>query len=214
MIRIILVVLCLFVLNSVFAVQKGGVKYSETIDYSKLNKKAISAEAETLFNKYKNTADENEKRKILNSLLSNYIILGEIDKENPYYFAQIGFVYGKLEKNRLAKSNFFRCCSLNGNYPYGHYMFGEYYFDRQQYRKALNEYKKAYNSGYSNNYDNLYKMGIIYEKFGDYLYASKYFKQASIYKNSPELQAKIKLMEELLEANPLYNLKKRLEQTE
>lgn len=39
-------------------------------------------------------------------------------------------------------------------------------------------YKEAYKRGYSGNYDTLYKIGDIYEKFGDTEAALKYLKLA------------------------------------
>ena len=184
------------------------------LSITRINESALSSEAEDLFNQYFNTADENLKTRLLYSIISDYCILGEIDRENPLYFARLGIAYGKLGKDRYAKSNFFRCTNLNDSYPYGFYWFGNYYFDRQDFRKALKSYLKAYNCGYNTDYNTLYQIGVIYEKFGDYSYAIKYFKQALLYNDSQELRDKIRGLEELLEANPLYDARKRVEKEE
>ena len=214
MFRFIVILALLFILNPVWAVQRGGVQYSVPTDYSRINETQLSAEADRLFKQYFSSVDEAQKEKLLYSILSDYAILGEIDRENPLYFARLGIVYGKLKKDRYAKANFFRCTNINGKYPYGFYWFGNFYFERQNYRKALGEYLKAYKCGYNTDYDTLYQIGVIYEKLGDYKYSIKYYKQALLYNDSQELRNKIVKLEELLAANPLYDVRKRLKQDE
>lgn len=212
MLRLLLVLSAIFLyIGPVLAVEKGGIQYSTPIDYSKINESELSQKAEQTYKLYIQTEDKDFQNKLLYSLVSDYSILGEINKENPLYFARLGIIYGKLGKNRLAKANFYRCCDLNGKYPYGFYSFGNYYFERQNYKKALKYYLKAYNSGYQNNYDNLYQIGIIYEKFGDFKFASKYFKQALVCKDSIELRNRIRLIDDLSGRNPLYDARKRLD---
>ena len=63
---------------------------------------------------------------------------------------------------------------------------GEFYYKRELYRRALKYYNEAYKLGMSTNYDLLYKMGDIYEKFGDSRSALKYFKAAQ--KQSPNVE--------------------------
>lgn len=193
-----------------YSVQSGQIEYTVPIDYSFINESVLNNESEQLFSQYMNTEDTEQKKALLEQLLSNYSILSKINKDNPLYFVRLGIIYDKLGKDRYAKSNFCRGSNLLPDYAYAFYAFGNYFFDRFEYKKALREYLRAYNYGYNTHYDNLYHIGIIYEKFGDYTSAIKYFKNASMYNNNEELTNKILKLEELLEINSLYNQKKGL----
>lgn len=193
-----------------FAVQKGQVQYTIPIDYSLFNESELNSEAESFYKDYLKTNDEKMKQMLLVKMLSDYCILAEINKGNPLYFTRLGIIYDKLGKDRYAKSNFFRSTNLVPDYPYSFYSFGNYFFERKDYKKALREYLKAYNCGYDNDYDNLYQIGTVYEKFGDFSESIKFFKKALVVKDSEELRAKILKLEEIYEANPLYDQRQRI----
>ena len=65
-------------------------------------------------------------------------------------------------------------------------------------------YKEAYKRGYSGNYDTLYKIGDIYEKFGDTEAALKYLKLAAQKSPNSELDNKIKRVENANVINKEY----------
>ena len=193
----------------VFAAQKGGVQYVIPIEYSLIDENELANEAENFFQQYLSVEDEKQKQVLLQKMLSNYSILGEIDKENPLYFTRLGIVYDKLGKDRYAKSNFFRSENLEPNYPYAYYSFANYYFDRKEFKKALKEYLRAYNAGYQNHYETLVRIGTIYQKLGDFTSAINYYNMANAVKPTEEISAKILLLEELLQKNSLYNQRSR-----
>lgn len=195
----------------VFAVQTGQIEYTMPVDYSFINEAELNKDSEQLFKLYMSIQDEEQKKELLNKMLSNYSILSKINKDNPLYFVRLGIIFDKLGKDRYAKSNFCRGSNLVPNYAYAFYAFGNYFFDRSEYKKALREYLRAYNLGYSAHYENLYQIGIIYEKFGDYSTAIRYFRNALQYNNNEELSNKILMLEELLEKNSLYNQKREWE---
>ncbi|MCD8377190.1 MAG: tetratricopeptide repeat protein [Candidatus Gastranaerophilales bacterium] len=200
------VVLLFIILNNpVYALQSGQIEYTVPIDYSLIDENILNNEAETLFKNYLSTTDEQAKKAMLERLLSDYSILSQINKDNPLYFVRLGIIFDKMGKDRYAKSNFCRGSNLVPDYPYAFHCFGNYFFDRAEYKKALREYKRAFDCGYNNNYDNIYRIAVIYEKFGDYSTAIKYYKLALICKNSEELTKKIHSLEELLQINSLYN---------
>ena len=202
------IIFCLiFILasNITYSVQRGGIQYTIPTDYTKINEVQLNNEAENLFQRYINSTDPKQQYILLNQMLSDYSILGEINKDNPLYFARLGIVYDKLGKDRYAISNFCRSSNLIPDYPYAYYAFGNFYFDRGRYIKALKQYKKAYDFGYSNHYYTIYQIGRIYEKFGDYTSAITYYKRALVYNDSEELRQKIQTLENLLENNSLYN---------
>lgn len=191
-----------------FALQKGVIEYSIPIDYSLIDEKSLNDHAEILFSEYNSSTDEILKKTLLFELLSDYSILSNINKDNPLYFTRLGIVYDKLGKEKWAKSNFCRGSNLVPNYAYAFYSFGNYFFERNEYRKALKEYMRAYQYGFDKHYENLYQIGIIYEKLGDFTLAIKYFKLAQVCKDSEELTKKILLLEEMLKNNSLYNQKR------
>ncbi len=207
--NVFLIFFILFFSSTAFGIQKGGVEYSIPIEYSLLNEKQINADAEQLYSKFNSSSDEKQKQILLEQMLWDYSILGEIDNENPLYFTRLGIIYDKMKKDRYAKSNFFRSQNLIPEYPYSAFSFGNFYYDRKEYRKALKEYLKAYNTGYSNHYDTLFKIGTIYKIYGDFSEAIKFYKRASIIKNTPELSSEIVKLEDLLQNNSLYNQRPR-----
>lgn len=191
--------------NPVFAVQNAQIEYTVPIDYSFINENSLNNEAEKLFKEYLNTSNQETKKVLLDKMLSDYSILSNINKDNPLYFIRLGIIYDKMGKDRYAKSNFCRGANLIPNYPYAFYSYGNFFFDRAEYRKALKEYMRAYNCGYSSHYYNLYQIAVIYEKFGDYSKAILYYRMALKQKYSQELVEKINLLNELLSSNSLYN---------
>lgn len=189
----------------VYSVQRGGIQYTIPVEYSAIDENALNTEAESLFQRYLNSDNPQQQYVLLEQMLSDYSILGNINKENPLYFTRLGIIFDKLGKDRYAKSNFFRSANLVDSNPYNYYAFGNFYYDRQEYLKALKMYKNAYNSGYNSHFYTLYQLGRIYEKLGDYTSAIKYFKEALNYKESEEIRLKIQTLEELLNINSLYN---------
>lgn len=204
---IIVCILCCF--NTAYSAQQGGIQYVIPIEYSLIDENELSSEAESLFQQYLNADDQRQKQVLLEKMLSNYSILGEIDKNNPLYFTRLGIIYDKMHKDRWAKSNFFRSQNLLPYYPYSNYSFANFYFERKEFKKALIQYLKAYNTGYSNHYDTVYQIGVIYEKLGDFSSAVEYFNKALSIQPSEELRLRIQKLELLLQNNSLYNQRAR-----
>ena len=110
-------VFIMFITNSIQAVQRGCVQYTIPTDYSVFDEAALNNEAETKFQAYLNSENPQQQFVLLTQLLSDYKILGEINNENPLYFARLGIIYDKLGKDRYAKSNFFRSANLVPEFP-------------------------------------------------------------------------------------------------
>lgn len=157
---------------------RGKIEYSIPIDYSKLTEKELELKAHEYFylaSKYKDGILTEEITKALNI----YSILEHVNSEEPSYCVKKGLLYDKLKKDRQAKGSFSRAISVNKNFPDAYFEFGNYYYKRDSYRKALQYYIQAYKLGYETNYDLLIKMGDIYEKLGDTRSALKYLNAAS-----------------------------------
>ena len=181
-----------FALLSANAVIQGGVDYQIPIDYTKLNQSELEAKAEF----YYNTAVKSKKlNEDMTSALVLYTILSNKNPSDPTYTIRLGKLYDVMGKDRFARGNYSQAHGLNQKNPAPYFYLGEYYYDREQYRKALKHYKKAYELGYSTHYSTLYKIGDIYQKLGDTQNALKYLQSASKIEPNEKLNEKIKQVE-------------------
>ena len=117
---------------------------------------------------------------------------------------RLGILYDKIKKDRYAKGNFSRAIAINPISPEPYFYFGEFYYKRQLYRPALKYYKKAFEYSSKANYDLCYKLGDIYEKFGDTKTALKFLNMAALESPNQELDNKIMRIEEYDSINQKY----------
>lgn len=173
-----------------FSAIRGGIDYSIPIDYSKLSESELKVEAEKYFylaQRYKDSVMSEEATKAL----FLYSLLQNISPKNPHYPVKQGIIYDKLHKDRYAKGCFSRSIGVDEANPESYFYFAEFYYKRELYRKALRYYNEAYKRGYHTNYEVLYKIGDIYEKFGDTKSALKYLYEAQKQSSNPNLENKI-----------------------
>ena len=198
-----------FISSSAYALQMVEIEYIVPIDYKLLDEKDLNTYAEEYYKDYLNTKSE----KALQNMLTTYTLLTNIDETNPLYLTRVGIAYDKMKIDKVAKSYFYRSMCIAGQNPYVYSAFGDFWFDRTRYRKALHNYLTSNDYGYDTNFNNLEKLGKCYEKLGDYTSAIKYFKLAiqvnqgdteEIKKQNEELTNKIKELEALLLENPTY----------
>lgn len=174
---LILSLILLFGNSPVFAIQKGHLEYGTPLfDYSKMNKEQIKNEAEYYFNSALNSPSE--KDKYLNTAMGKYYILTQIDPSLITPYIQLGRIYDEKNINRLAKENFFHAININAGNPYANFYFGDFYFKRDDYKRALKYYQRAYSNGLNSDYEINYKMAVIYEKFADLINAKHYYEMA------------------------------------
>ena len=72
------------------------------------------------------------------------------------------------------------------------------------YKKALRFYSEAYKFGYTRHYETVYKLGDIYEKFGDTKSALRYLRLASTISVNSELDDKLQRVENADKINHEY----------
>lgn len=192
--------------NSVNAVEFGSIKYHNTfIDYSNINKASTEKLADFYFNKALNTKDKNEKSELLQKASGEYFVLTKLEPENLHPLVQLARVYDYENKNSYSKAYFFRALKIDKKNAATNYHFGDYYFARDEYKKALYFYNTAFENGYKENYDVLLKMAVMYEKLGDLLRANQYYKKAYLVKpENLELPDKIREIESLRYKNTGY----------
>lgn len=188
-----------------FATKFANIEYDVPIDYSKIDKNALAKQANLFFNHFEQITDDEYKKKYIQPLLNRYSVLSVMSPEDPFNFTRLGILYDIMGQDTLAKSNFYRATNLVPNYPYASFSFGNYYYKRGYYRKALAQYKMASGISYPYSYDRFMKMGSIYEKLGNYKTALSMYKAAYQEKNGLDLYNKILLLEDLNSKNMLYH---------
>lgn len=188
---------------------KGGIDYSIPIYYDNLSESEIQDKARVYFYNAMRLQD-GVIDEDMTQALNLYTILQNVNPENIEYSVNLGRLYEKIGKDRYAKGNFSRAIGIDSSRPEPYFYFGEYYYNKASYRKALKYYNQAYKNGYESNYDLLYKMGDIYEKLGDSRSALKYLKDAEKQSSNPELSEKIKRVEAENAVNNEYNRNTRI----
>lgn len=206
---LILVSTC--VSNKVLAVEFGTVHYNDAlIDYSKIDPESTLKFADFYFNKALNSEDKETKKSFLQKASGQYFILTQMDPKDLYPIVQMARVYDFEDQNSYAKAYFFKALKIDKTNAATNYFFGEYYFRRDDYRRALYFYNTAFENGYRENLDVLIKMATMYEKLGDLLRANQYYKKAFLINpNSDELPDKIRELEGLKYKNTGYYSKRR-----
>ena len=179
--------------------QSGYLEYHSVLfDYSKLNAAAIQKEADEYFEKFITSSDELFKEQYLNAAMSKYYLLTKIDYSQITPYIQLARIYDEKNNNRLAKEYFYKASNLDVNNPYANFYFGEFYFKRNDYKRALRYYNIAYNNGLNNRYDLNLRLATIYEKFADLVNAKKFYEVSySMNPNNVELRQKIQSLNEL-----------------
>ena len=186
-----------------FCALKGGLEYQIPIDYSKLSTEELENKAGFYYGLALKTSN-GKVNDDMTSALNLYTILSSKNPENTFYKIRLGHLYDIIGKDRYAKGYFFQAIGTDSSQPEPYFRLGEFYYRRELYKKALNMYKEAYKRGYSGNYDTIYKIGDIYEKFGDTEAALKYLKLAAQKSPNSELDNKIKRVENANAINKEY----------
>lgn len=187
----ILLIMCVLPAQSAVS---GKIEYSIPVDYSKLSQRELEIKGYEYFylaSRYK----DGELSEEMTNALNIYSILQHVNPEEPSYCVKQGILYDKLKKDRQAKGCFSRAISVDKTYVEAYFEFGNFYYKRESYRRALQYYIQAYKLGYDTNYDLLSKMGDIYEKIGDTRSALKYLNLANEQSPNEALSAQIRRIE-------------------
>lgn len=178
-----------------FAVQKGSVEYDGVmVDYSVLNGAEILKQADVNFEKYGTNSDP----KMLSTAMAQYYIATKINPQDLYSIVQLARTYDESGLDKYAKEYFSRGISMHKDDAYLNYYYGDFYYKRNLYRRALKLFKRAYNNGYEKNYDINLKIATIYEKLADLKSAKYYYDKAySINPSVSMLKDKVMQIESL-----------------
>lgn len=193
------------------AVEFGSVKYNDDIiDYSKVDKDATQKLADYYFNKALNSQDKDERKEYLQKASGEYFILTKVEPQNIYPLVQMARVYDYEKQNSYAKAYFFRALKIDKKNAATNYYFGEFYYTREEYIKALYFYNVAFENGFRENFNVLIKMATMYEKLGDLIRANQYYKKAFLIQPENTLiPDKIRELESIRYQNTGYYHKRR-----
>lgn len=191
--KILPVIFTIFIITSfcnarVFALQKGSLEYLENrFDYSNLNPYELIQAGDAYFQQALNTKNKITRDKLFRYAMGKYFLTSKADVKNVYPYVQMGRIYDKINEDRYAKESFYKATNLDYYNPYANFYFGEYYFYRRDYHRALKYYIISYQNGYENNFELAAKIGVIYEKLGDLINAKDFYNKS--YELNPEKAA-------------------------
>ena len=186
-------------LSAVYALEFGSIKYSDNVfDYSKFDKTSVRKTADKYFNDALSSDEQSLKKELFQKAGGQYFILSKITPGDLYPLIQLARVYDYKDKNSYSKAYFYRALEINKKDPSTNYYFGEYYYSRKEYKKALYYYNIAFRNGYKEGYDVMIRMAMMYERLGDLLRANQYYKRAFLIKpNDENIADKIRILEDL-----------------
>ncbi len=195
---LLFLILSAYSINASYAVHSGRLEYNSVLfDYSKFNSAKIKKDADLYFELFLKSEAGEMKNTYLYAAMSKYYLLTKAAPSKIEPYVQLGRIYDYINKPRLAKENFSRAKNINSESPFTNFYFGEFYFKRRDYKKALKHYNVAYNNGYNNNYELNLRLATIYEKFADLVNAKKFYEVSYSMKPDTEIQQKIQLLNEL-----------------
>ncbi len=195
--HLLVITALLLTINTSLAIQSGKIEYNSVLfDYKKLNFTQIQKEADNYFALSRKSTTPESKEQYLNSASGKYYILTKVDNTKIQPYIQLGRIYDEKNKPRLAKENFCKAININFKDPSANYYYGEFFYKRREYKKALYHYNIAYNNGYKNKYTLNLRLATIYEKFADLSNAKKFYDVSYSMKPSTELQEKIRSFNE------------------
>ena len=199
------------VYDAAAAVEFGEVNYNDAyIDYSKIDKSSTQKLADYYFQKALAAQNNSQKKEFLQKASGEYFILTRLEPDNIYPLVQLARVYDYEKQNSYSKAYFFRALKIDKKNALTNYYFGEFYYTREDYTRALYYYNTAFENGYQETFNVLIKMAVMYEKLGDLLRANQYYKKAFLIQpNNTILPEKIREIESLKYKNTGYYNKRK-----
>lgn len=190
----------IFCTNSAFCeTRQTGIHYDGfPYSFSRGDDVKFAKNANINFTRFENAQTPMDKLFYLKESMRYNFLLIKMKPESIDAHLGLARVYDELMLDKYAKEHFFIALNLDNKNPKTNYYFGNYYYRRKNLLEALFFYKRAYQFGYSKNYELDYRLGTIYEKLADIEAAKKFYQDAL--KTNPmntELSNKIHLLDEL-----------------
>lgn len=184
-IKLVIIIFIAFIITvtcnvQAYALQKGSLEYLENrFDYSTLNPSEFIQLGDKYFEQAINETNKITRNRLFRYAMGNYFLSSKADPKNVYPYVQLGRIYDKMNINTLAKESFYKATNLDYYNPYANFYFGEYYYNRRDYNRALRYYIISYQNGYENNFETAVKIANIYEKLGDLINAKDFYNKSA-----------------------------------
>lgn len=205
-------VICGSTLLHANAAEFASVQYNKGIfiDYNQMDKAKIQNDADSLLEQALKSEDLQTKKDLFQKAAGQYYILTRLEPNNIQAVTNLARVYDYENKNTYAKAYFYKALEIDKNDINTNYYFGNFYYSRNQYQKALKYYKLALKNGYPQSHDLMSKMAGLYEKLGDLQKASQCYKKAFLEnRKDSDIANKIIELENLKTKNARYYTKQR-----
>lgn len=188
--------------------QEASLQYNKyKYTFKKGDNLIFAQKAEANFKLSETAQTPEDKVVYLQEAMRYYYLLSQIEPRSLE--AQIGLarVYDELHLDRYAKKHFYKAIDFSKKAPKAYFYFANFYYKRNDFLNAQKYYQKAYDNGYSNDFQTNNMLGIINEKVGDIEVAKKfYIKAYSLDKNHVELAPKIQALDGLNYSQSQYYL--------
>lgn len=138
-----------------------------------------------------------KNQELLDKAYLNYYKASEKSPSSSSYLG-MGMVLMEKKLDSVAKKYLYKAYNIDEQDPATNYYLAKYSEHNKDYLRALNFYTRAYEYGYSNNYDVNYSIASIYEKVGDYEKAKRFYKLAkTLNPDIGDAQERILIIEKL-----------------
>lgn len=182
--------------------QKGGLEYNaDRFNYSALNVKGLTSEGDAYFNKALQEKRKYYRNNAFDAAMAKYYLVIKAEPKNSYVLTQTARIYSFKNQDKLALEYFTRALNLQPHSPLVNYYFGEFYYKKRDFNRALQFYLRAEKSpdgSFGQTYNLNYRLGTVYEKLAELQKAKLYYEAA--FKLNPQnsvLQSKIKDIDRL-----------------
>lgn len=204
----ILIVIIFFSNAAKADTQNAHVKYEDFLyKFSPGDEVRFLKKADGFMDKWISATKAQDKAFYLAEAMRYYFLTTKVDKSSIEAQIGLGRVYDEMNIDIFAKKHFFNAYNMNNQNPKLNYYFGNYYKKRNELVAAMEHYKVAYNSGYSNNYFLNYQIASTYEKLADIENAKKFYTRANkLNPRATNLKNKIRLLEDLNYSSSQYYL--------
>ncbi len=155
----------ILVTSPTYSALKGNLEYQIPIDYSQLDEEELAIKGETFYSISINNTDCKINDDIT-SALNIYTILSNKNPENMIYALRLGKLYETIGKDRHAKGNYYRAMGIDQSRPEPYYYLAEFYYKKEQYRKAYKMLIRAINNGYSEHANAHSRLNELNKKLG------------------------------------------------
>lgn len=144
---------------------RGNLEYKIPIDYSQIDEEELQILGANYYDSSLNCT-EGEINDDITYALNIYTILSNKNPENIIYALRLGKLYEIAGKDRHAKGNYFRAMGIDQSRPEPYYYLSEFFYKKEQYRRAYKMLLRAIEHGYSEHANAQNRLEELNKKLG------------------------------------------------